>query len=92
MSDCDPETVDQRSRLPTRGWGPWRQDYYTLSSNLRAPEADPAYGFGVWRNRWAHNIDGLVWRFARPVALWWHNRPNSKTRRTLERFFPNLRR
>jgi hypothetical protein len=47
---------------------------------------------GHYVNDWGHAIDGLIYRRAYRLWHWWHNRPNSKTRRRLESFFPGLRR
>lgn len=76
-------------KLPSRGWGPWRQEWYTYSSSPR--KAAPEDGFGQWRFVWAQAVDSLIYRRLKPVWIWWHNRPNSLTRRRLRKHFPNLR-
>lgn len=78
--------------LPTRGWGPWRADFYSVCSRHHHSRDDcPQCNAGQWSNRIVHRIDGRIYRYARRLWLWWHNRPNSKARRTLEGIFPNLK-
>lgn len=78
--------------MRTRGWGPWRSDFYSLCSRHRDGREDcPTCNAGQWVNRIVHRIDALIYRHLPKFWLWWHNRPNSKARRTLEEFFPNLR-
>jgi hypothetical protein len=74
------------------GWGPTRARWYSFCSMHRRHDLScPPCMAGAYVNDWVHVFDGLVWKHARPVALWWHNRPNSKARRTLRRYFPGLR-
>lgn len=83
--------------LPSKGWGPWRAEWYSICSKMHGfdPErraACRACNAGTWRNVWVGRFDSLVYRRARRTWLWWHNRPRSKSRRTLESIFPGLRR
>jgi hypothetical protein len=83
--------LSHKQARPVRYAGPLRQDWYSFCSSAGYDPECPRCQAGSWRNVTVHRFDGLVWRYARPVALWWHNRPNSKSKRTLRRFFPGLR-
>jgi hypothetical protein len=83
--------VSHEQPRPVRYTGPLRQDWYSVCSRAGYDPGCSACQAGHWVNVTAHRIDGFAWQHARPVALWWHNRPNSKSRRTLRRIFPNLR-
>jgi hypothetical protein len=78
-------------KLPTRGWGPWRQVFYSLHSDPEKAETD--LECGVWCNAWFDKISASVydrwpdlWR--RIANLPW---PHARTTRKLQKFFPNLR-
>lgn len=78
--------------MMTRGWGPWRQDWYSICSAHMKPQTDcPNCQAGQWINTWNHALGGIVYRLHKPTWLWWANRPNSKTKRFLRKHFPNLR-
>ena len=77
--------------LPSRGWGPWREEFYSLHSNPRLIAEDVEHRFGVWHNVWSHRVGSVVFRVSPALWRWWANRPTSKTRRTLQSFFPNLK-
>lgn len=72
------------------GWGPTRARWYSFCSKMSHGHASecPACMAGSYRNDFAHRGAGLVWKHARPLALWWHNRPNARARRDIERHFP----
>jgi hypothetical protein len=85
----------QQYRGNVIGWGPWRARWYSLCSHhhrtVRRTDCHVCMT-GHYVNDWGHAIDGLIYRLAYRLWHWWHNRPNSKTRRRLESFFPGLRR
>jgi hypothetical protein len=80
------------------GWGPWRARWYSICSKHGpgTPEGKRRECrlclAGHYVNDWTHATDSLIYRRATRFWLWWHNRPNSKSRRRLERIFPGLRR
>lgn len=80
------------SMVRSRGWGPWRCDWYSICSRHGRWRSDcPLCQSGQWVNRWARVGGGIVCRVCPRFLVWWVNRPNSKTRRWLRSVFPNLR-
>lgn len=74
------------------GRGPTRAHWYSFcSAHRHHRDGCPACNAGTYINDWKRAADSLVYRRARRAWLWWHNRPNSATRRLLERHFPGLR-
>lgn len=56
----------------------------------RRPDC-PACNTGITRFVWTVWISHYFYRHHRRLWLWWVNRPNSKAKRELRSFFPNLR-
>ena len=81
----------EEMKLPSRGWGPWRREFYSLYSTTRQIEADVNHEHGEWVNVWTHQADSMVYALCYQLWHWWHNRPNSKSRRAIEKHFPKLR-
>ncbi len=78
--------------MKTKGWGPWRQDFYSIcSQHTRSKDNCIRCQSGTWVNNWMHNIEGLVYKLNYKLWFWWVNRPNSKHRSELEKIFPNLK-
>lgn len=46
---------------------------------------------GYWVNRNAAYFEGLVYKIAPWLWRWWVNRPNSKARKRIKGWFPNLK-
>lgn len=85
-------TLKPGHRHLEKGWGPWRCEWWSVCSvHYVHQNACVQCQAGTWINMTTHSVDKLVWRHAPRVALWWHNRPNSKAKQTLRRFFPGLR-
>jgi hypothetical protein len=43
--------------LPSKGWGPWRREFYSLcSAHQEAREGCPRCASGTWANAWASAI------------------------------------
>ena len=59
-------------RLPTRYWGPFRQEWYSLSSDPNA--GGPETGFGMWISVYKQWIDHQFHDHIYPIWYWWHNR------------------
>lgn len=74
--------------LPSRGWGPWRQEWYSIHS-------DPARQMdaGSWKNVWIGAVSALVYARWPDFWRWWVNLPPMRRRwlKDLQRHFPNLR-
>lgn len=81
-------------QLPSRGWGPWRQEFYSFHSSMRLQREDAKHEFGSWQNVWTAKLSRAV--FARWPGLWrWlvNNtlvRRHSRSWRDLRRCFPNM--
>lgn len=80
--------------MATKGWGPLRAEWYSICSAHQRASPDspcPRCQAGEWTNCWGQNIDHVIYKAAYPLWHWWHNRPNSHSKRFLRRWFPNLR-
>ncbi len=79
--------------LPSKGWGPWRREFYSLHSNVADQAADTNHVFGFWCNAWISRAGRIIFRFWPNLWRWWVNLPpfRAKTTRKLQKFFPNLR-
>jgi hypothetical protein len=82
--------------LPSRYRGPFRQEHYSVCSKLHRLDSETrskclACNAGSWHNVYVHKLDHLVYEHSYATWFWWHNRPRSKSRRTLEGIFPGLR-
>lgn len=73
--------------LPSRGWGPWRQEFYSLSAFPHDMTA------GIWRNVWLSKVSGTIYRYRPGLWRWWMNTPSMRARflKRMKPFFPNLR-
>jgi hypothetical protein len=78
--------------LPSRGWGPFRQEWYSYSSSTDTTKTGPETGFGSWVNVWGHRGSSLLYRLSPKLWRVWANRKyfNPGARR-LERTFPKLK-
>lgn len=80
MSEIDadaPPATRAPSRADTRGWGPWRQDWYSICSAHQhgGPEDDCRLcRAGKWRNRWRHFLGHCVYKISPRLWRWWANR------------------
>ncbi len=78
--------------MRTRGWGLWRQDWYSICSQHRDyRESCLRCRTGSWHNRIATKIDSLFFRFCPYGWRKWANRKNSPSRKRLESWFPGLK-
>jgi hypothetical protein len=78
--------------IRSRYWGPFKQEWYSICSAHQGFDPScPRCQAGHWRSVVVQAIDSTVHRFAYPVWFWWHNRPNSASRKRLKGFFPNLK-
>lgn len=79
-------------RPQTRRWGPFRQEWYSICSQAWGHDENcPRCAAGHWVNVWAHAVESVFYKMFPGVWRWWVNRPNSRTRRRLEKWFPGLR-
>lgn len=46
---------------------------------------------GVWTNTWRLKISGFIHKVFPKFWMWYVNRPNSKSRKRIEEWFPNLK-
>lgn len=79
-------------KLPSRGWGPWREEFYSIFSNSQAIEADTNHEHGLWHNVWLGKAGHFIYGRWPDLWRWWVNLPpfhRCMTRR-LNKFFPNL--
>jgi hypothetical protein len=77
-------------QLPSRGWGPWRQEFYSFHSNPALAADDAEHRFGVWRNVWFGRVSSFVFARWPDVWRWFANLPiPTASRRALRRCFAN---
>jgi hypothetical protein len=82
--------------LPTRYWGPFRQEFYSFSSKLRYDEEEYIRnGWGTWYNVYWRKVDSYIHDHHKKLWLWYMNDAPwvrfSKSHKSLLRAFPNLR-
>jgi hypothetical protein len=59
----------------TRGWGPWRKDWYSVCSKHRVTQDDCGMcNAGHWVNNWVHLAGGFVFKVSPRLWRWWVNR------------------
>lgn len=77
-------------KLPSRGWGPWRQEFYSFRSDTREIED---FNFGLWHNCWLHHVSSFMYGHWPNLWRWWFNLPPMRWAwlRRVKTFFPNLR-
>ena len=87
--------------LPSRYWGPFKQEWYSLCSGCSINDGGgpnskcPRCSRGMWTGVVYHKISQFFYWHFYGVWYWWQNeRPgfkNSSTRKFLRKHFPNLR-
>jgi len=80
-------------KLPSKGWGPWRREFYSLYSNPKSQEEDINHEFGVWHNVWLGKISSIVYKVSPKFWVWTINLPPLRYRilKDLKKHFPNMR-
>lgn len=60
-------------QLPSRGWGPWRQEFYSIFSGSQSIAEDVKHEHGIWHNVWIQKISSFIYN--RWPNLWriWMN-------------------
>jgi hypothetical protein len=85
-----------RYQLPSRGWGPWRQEFYSFHSSPRLQREDAGREFGSWRNVWVAKFSRFVFARWPDFWRWWVNtkimKQHSRSWHDLRRCFQNLNR
>lgn len=76
---------DDRIPLPSKGWGPFRYEWYSICSGHSKNSDGKYYGHdtscnrcmaGRWTNCWMHEISSFVYDHEPELWRWWVNRPN----------------
>ncbi len=65
---------DVKKFLPTKGWGPWRRDWYSVCSRHR--HFDPTCRLcstGFWGNHWWTEVSKMVFKRAPNLWVWCAN-------------------
>lgn len=80
-------------RLPSRRWGPFRQEFYSIHSG---PDCETAVDGVCEHGRWVsvpmQSLSSLLYRVSPRLWRKWRNRRwLNPSRRFLERMFPNIR-
>lgn len=75
--------------MTTRGWGPFKEEFYSLSSNLADQDS---LEFGLWRNVYIGKLSNFIYdRWPGPWKWLVNLRPlHARFTRKLQKFFPNL--
>jgi hypothetical protein len=64
-------------RLAVRGWGPWRQEWYSICSAHQNGGPDDECQLcraGLWRNCWRQFFGHIVYKRWPRLWRWWANR------------------
>jgi len=80
--------------MVSRGRGLWRQEWYSICSAHRDGGPDDPCELcqcGSWVNVHVQRIDHFMHDYFYDWWFWWHNRRNSKWRRQMRQWFPNLK-
>lgn len=86
------ERGDTVIELPTRGRYLMKEEFYSICSMHRESRSDcDLCQEGTWTNVWTRRVGHLVHDHCYRLWYWWVNRPDSKSRRNLERIFPGLK-
>lgn len=65
----------KRQKSKRRGWGPWRQDFYSFCSAHRDEQPDcNVCQVGTWTNHWGHLMGRLFFKISPRLWQWWVNR------------------
>jgi hypothetical protein len=72
-----------KHQLPSKGWGPWRYEWYSICSGHASNiyPVDPNCNrcmSGKWVNVWAHKIEHVIYTLAPWLWIRWVNRPRGK--------------
>lgn len=80
------------SRLRSRGRWLNRQEFYSICSMHSEYEYDcDCCNAGSWSNVYVAKISQGFYKVCPSLWRVWANRPNSKSQKTLEEIFPNLK-
>lgn len=61
--------------IERKGWGPWREDWYSICSAHRKTRDDCiACHCGTWVNAWGAAIGRVFYRATPRLWQWWANR------------------
>ena len=81
----NPPTQKQNDGLCSKGWGPFRCEWYSFCSGHGKNEDGNYYGFdtdcsrcmvGSWINCWMHEITSFIYDHTPELWRWWVNRPH----------------
>lgn len=62
------------SKLETKGWGPWRSDWYSLcSAHQQLNNNCYLCSAGYWQNRYMQKFSGAVYIICPKLWIWWAN-------------------
>lgn len=71
--------------LPSKGWGPWRYEWYSICSGCNKPDKNIFYNpncprcmTGSWRNVWLGKIEHIIYTLAPNLWRWWVNTKRGK--------------
>jgi hypothetical protein len=67
--------------LRSRGWGPWRQDWYHVcSAHQGFADGCPRCLIGEWQNVWSLHVSQAFYKASPSLWKLWANRPAGKAR------------
>lgn len=72
----------------TKGKLFWKERWFSFCSmHFKYEEDCCACNTGSWTNVWKWKIGGLLFKVMPKIWIWWMNRPNSKSRKRIEKWF-----
>lgn len=70
----------------------WKQRWFSICSMHHQYKEDcGACNAGHWTNVWKWQVGSIICTIFPGLWKWWMNRPNSKARRQIMEWFPNLK-
>lgn len=79
--------------MRTRGRFLFKEEFYSIcSAHMHSEGIDcKLCETGSWHNVYMLKASQLVYKISPSLWRWWANRPNSKSRKQLKEWFPNLK-
>ena len=82
----------KKTQLRTQGRGIFKKEWYSFCSRRgKFDENCHICNVGTWNNVYKRIIGSLIHKHFYKLWFWFVNRENSKTRKRIKKYFPNLK-
>lgn len=85
-------TKDKTKKTKGHLW--WKKWWASICSmhGLEGPQVEcNMCQSGTWVNVWGNKTSGIIHYMFPVLWIWWMNRPNSKARKQVKKWFPKLK-